>query len=164
MSALVSIDNLTVQFRGDRGWSTAVDDVSFDIAGGRERRRRRGIRQRQERDGALDSSLARARRGALSLRRDALRRARSAARAGARPARRARPRHCDGVSGPDVVAQPGADDLRPDLRTASAAPGSLARLRRAAERSNCSISFAFPTRRAGSTNIRIACRAACASA
>ena len=31
---LLSIDNLTVQFRGDRGWITAVEDVSFDIAEG----------------------------------------------------------------------------------------------------------------------------------
>ena len=31
---LLSIDNLTVQFRGDRGWSTAVEAVSFDIAEG----------------------------------------------------------------------------------------------------------------------------------
>ncbi len=31
---LLSIDDLTVQFRGDRGWSTAVEDVSFDIAEG----------------------------------------------------------------------------------------------------------------------------------
>ena len=31
---LLSIDNLTVQFRGDRGWSTAVEGVSFDIAEG----------------------------------------------------------------------------------------------------------------------------------
>ena len=34
MSALVSIDKLTVQFRGDRGWVSAVDDVSFDIGEG----------------------------------------------------------------------------------------------------------------------------------
>jgi oligopeptide/dipeptide ABC transporter ATP-binding protein len=31
---LLSIESLTVQFRGDSGWSTAVDDVSFDIAEG----------------------------------------------------------------------------------------------------------------------------------
>ena len=31
---LVSIENLTVQFRGHRGWSPAVEDVSFDIAEG----------------------------------------------------------------------------------------------------------------------------------
>ena len=31
---LLSIDNLTVQFRSDRGWSTAVEAVSFDIAEG----------------------------------------------------------------------------------------------------------------------------------
>src|ERR1700744_2045135 len=34
MNALVSIDKLTVQFRGDRGWVSAVDHVSFDIAEG----------------------------------------------------------------------------------------------------------------------------------
>src|SRR5580693_6868236 len=34
MSALVSIDKLTVQFRGDRGWVNAVEDVSFDIGEG----------------------------------------------------------------------------------------------------------------------------------
>jgi oligopeptide/dipeptide ABC transporter ATP-binding protein len=31
---LVSIDDLTVQFRTDRGWATAVEGVSFDIAEG----------------------------------------------------------------------------------------------------------------------------------
>jgi ABC-type dipeptide/oligopeptide/nickel transport system ATPase component len=31
---LLSIDDLTVQFRTDRGWSTAVEKVSFDIADG----------------------------------------------------------------------------------------------------------------------------------
>ena len=31
---LLEIENLTVQFRGDRGWSTAVEDVSFSIADG----------------------------------------------------------------------------------------------------------------------------------
>jgi peptide/nickel transport system ATP-binding protein len=31
---LLSIENLTVQFRGDRGWTNAVEDVSFDIAEG----------------------------------------------------------------------------------------------------------------------------------
>ena len=31
---LLSIDNLTVQFRSDHGWSTAVEGVSFDIADG----------------------------------------------------------------------------------------------------------------------------------
>jgi oligopeptide/dipeptide ABC transporter ATP-binding protein len=31
---LLSIEALTVQFRRDRGWSTAVEDVSFDIADG----------------------------------------------------------------------------------------------------------------------------------
>jgi peptide/nickel transport system ATP-binding protein len=31
---LVSIDNLTVQFRGDRKWTTAVQDVSFDVGEG----------------------------------------------------------------------------------------------------------------------------------
>src|ERR1700721_4763150 len=31
---LLEIQNLTVQFRGDRGWSTAVEDVSFAIADG----------------------------------------------------------------------------------------------------------------------------------
>jgi oligopeptide/dipeptide ABC transporter ATP-binding protein len=31
---LVSIDDLTVQFRTDRGWSTAVEGVSFDIGDG----------------------------------------------------------------------------------------------------------------------------------
>ena len=34
MTALVSIQDLTVQFRTDRGWITAVEDVSFDIAEG----------------------------------------------------------------------------------------------------------------------------------
>jgi len=34
MSALVSIDKLAVQFRGDRGWVSAVEDVSFDIGEG----------------------------------------------------------------------------------------------------------------------------------
>jgi oligopeptide/dipeptide ABC transporter ATP-binding protein len=34
MDALVSIDKLTVQFRGDRGWVSAVEDVSFDIGEG----------------------------------------------------------------------------------------------------------------------------------
>ena len=29
---LLSVDDLTVQFRGDSGWSTAVEGVSFDIA------------------------------------------------------------------------------------------------------------------------------------
>jgi oligopeptide/dipeptide ABC transporter ATP-binding protein len=33
-SPLLSVDDLTVQFRGDRGWSTAVEGVSFDIAEG----------------------------------------------------------------------------------------------------------------------------------
>src|ERR1700678_4290839 len=31
---LLSVDDLTVQFRGDSGWSTAVEGVSFDIAEG----------------------------------------------------------------------------------------------------------------------------------
>ena len=34
MTALVSIQDLTVQFRTDRGWITAIEDVSFDIADG----------------------------------------------------------------------------------------------------------------------------------
>ncbi|HEY1783736.1 MAG TPA: ABC transporter ATP-binding protein [Roseiarcus sp.] len=34
MSALVSIDKLTVQFRGDRGWITVVEDVSFALGEG----------------------------------------------------------------------------------------------------------------------------------
>jgi oligopeptide/dipeptide ABC transporter ATP-binding protein len=34
MSNLLEIDNLTVQFRGDRGWITAVDDVSLDLREG----------------------------------------------------------------------------------------------------------------------------------
>jgi len=34
MTALVSIQDLTVQFRTDRGWITAIEDVSFDIAEG----------------------------------------------------------------------------------------------------------------------------------
>jgi oligopeptide/dipeptide ABC transporter ATP-binding protein len=33
-SALVSINDLTVQFRTDRGWATATESVSFDIADG----------------------------------------------------------------------------------------------------------------------------------
>ena len=33
-SPLLSVEDLTVQFRGDRGWSTAVEGVSFDIAEG----------------------------------------------------------------------------------------------------------------------------------
>jgi len=32
--ALVSIDDLTVQFRGDRKWTTAVEGVSFDVGEG----------------------------------------------------------------------------------------------------------------------------------
>ena len=31
---LVSIDDLTVQFRGDRRWTTAVEGVSFDVGEG----------------------------------------------------------------------------------------------------------------------------------
>jgi oligopeptide/dipeptide ABC transporter ATP-binding protein len=31
---LLSVENLTVQFRGDRGWMTAVEDVSFTIGAG----------------------------------------------------------------------------------------------------------------------------------
>ena len=34
MSNLLEIDNLTVQFRGEGGWFTAVDDVSLDLAEG----------------------------------------------------------------------------------------------------------------------------------
>jgi len=34
MSNLLAIDNLTVQFRGDGGWITAVDDVSLDLREG----------------------------------------------------------------------------------------------------------------------------------
>src|SRR5258708_29318970 len=34
MSNLLDIDNLTVQFRGDGGWVTAVDDVSLDLREG----------------------------------------------------------------------------------------------------------------------------------
>ncbi len=34
MSKLLEIDNLTVQFRGDAGWITAVDDVSLDLREG----------------------------------------------------------------------------------------------------------------------------------
>jgi peptide/nickel transport system ATP-binding protein len=34
MSKLLEVDNLTVQFRGEGGWFTAVDDVSFDLAQG----------------------------------------------------------------------------------------------------------------------------------
>ena len=34
MSSLLEIDNLTVQFRGDAGWITAVDDVSLDLREG----------------------------------------------------------------------------------------------------------------------------------
>ncbi|MEP6837558.1 MAG: ATP-binding cassette domain-containing protein, partial [Bradyrhizobium sp.] len=31
MSNLLEVDNLTVQFRGDSGWITAVDDVSLNL-------------------------------------------------------------------------------------------------------------------------------------
>jgi peptide/nickel transport system ATP-binding protein len=31
---LLSVENLTVQFRGDRGWMTAVEDVSFGVGAG----------------------------------------------------------------------------------------------------------------------------------
>jgi len=31
---LLSVENLTVQFRGDRGWVTAIEDVSFEIGAG----------------------------------------------------------------------------------------------------------------------------------
>src|SRR5271170_6024488 len=31
---LLSVEDLTVQFRGDSGWSTVVEDISFDIAEG----------------------------------------------------------------------------------------------------------------------------------
>jgi oligopeptide/dipeptide ABC transporter ATP-binding protein len=31
MAPILSVENLTVQFRGDRGWVTAVDDVSFAV-------------------------------------------------------------------------------------------------------------------------------------
>ena len=31
---LLSVENLTVQFRGDRGWVTAIEDVSFQIGAG----------------------------------------------------------------------------------------------------------------------------------
>jgi oligopeptide/dipeptide ABC transporter ATP-binding protein len=34
MSELLTIDNLTVQFRGDSGWITAVDDVSLNLREG----------------------------------------------------------------------------------------------------------------------------------
>ena len=34
MSNLLEIDNLTVQFRGDAGWITAIDDVSLDLREG----------------------------------------------------------------------------------------------------------------------------------
>ena len=34
MSKLLEVDNLTVQFRGEGGWFTAVDDVSLDLAQG----------------------------------------------------------------------------------------------------------------------------------
>lgn len=34
MSQLLEVNNLTVQFRGERGWFTAVDDVSLDLAQG----------------------------------------------------------------------------------------------------------------------------------
>jgi len=34
MSNLLEINNLTVQFRGDGGWFTAVDDVSLALAQG----------------------------------------------------------------------------------------------------------------------------------
>ena len=34
MMSLLEIDNLTVQFRGDAGWITAVDDVSLNLREG----------------------------------------------------------------------------------------------------------------------------------
>jgi len=34
MTELLAIDNLTVQFRGDAGWITAVDDVSLHLQEG----------------------------------------------------------------------------------------------------------------------------------
>ena len=34
MSNLLEVDNLTVQFRGDTGWITAVDDVSLSLREG----------------------------------------------------------------------------------------------------------------------------------
>jgi ABC-type dipeptide/oligopeptide/nickel transport system ATPase component len=34
MSNLLEINNLTVQFRGEGGWFTAVDDVSLNLAQG----------------------------------------------------------------------------------------------------------------------------------
>src|SRR5258708_35694317 len=37
MSHLLEIDNLTVQFRGDSGWITAVDDVSLNLNEGETR-------------------------------------------------------------------------------------------------------------------------------
>jgi peptide/nickel transport system ATP-binding protein len=33
-SPLLAVDDLTVQFRGDRGWTTAVENVSLSVQPG----------------------------------------------------------------------------------------------------------------------------------
>ena len=120
---LLAIRNLTVQFRGDSGWMTAIDDVSLDVDAG-------------DCVGIVGESGSGKSVTALSILRLHARAttrmpsgtilyqaAGPAARAGVGHAADPRQRDRHDLPGPDVVAQSGADHRRPDFRDVAPAPG-----------------------------------------
>ncbi len=161
---LLEVQNLHVQFETSRGIVRAVDGISYTVKRGRNGGDRRRIRLRQV--GVLARHHAapgqehrphhrrphpvRGPQPARSLRR--------------RHARGARPRHRDDLPGADDLAQPGPADRPADHGAAVHPPEDERGARRARARSSCCGSSASPTASAGSSNIRITCPAACASA
>jgi peptide/nickel transport system ATP-binding protein len=160
---LVSIHDLTVQFRTDRGWSTAVEGVSFDIGDG-------------DCVGVVGESGSGKSVTALSmLRLHARRTARFASgsvRYDGRDLLCIPESDLRRIRGRDIamVFQDPMSSLNPVLTICDQISVSLRLHRtcraptRAGVPSNCSTSCASPMPAAGSTSTRIACRVACASA
>ncbi len=123
----MSIEDLTVQFRGDRKWTTAVEGVSFDIGEG-------------DCLGIVGESGSGKSVTALSMlrlhARGTSRFPSGTVRYGGQDLLQAPESHLRQVRGGDIAMvfqdpmsslNPGADDLRPDLRDAAPASGHVAR-------------------------------------